>query len=804
MRFLVEAEVTGGLEHPGIVPVYGLGRYPDGRPYYAMRLIRGESLKEAIARHHRVDPEPVEANGRALAFRKLLRRFLGVCDVIDYAHSRGILHRDLKPSNIMLGPHGETLVVDWGLAKRVDVPDAVGGGSPRPLLPSTDGCDLVTIPGSVVGTPHYMSPEQAEGDPRRIGPDSDIYSLGATLYCLMTGRSPFEDDRSGDVEEILRRVKAGDFPPPRSVNPTIAAGLEAVCLKAMALRPEARHASARELADEVERWLAEEPVSAYREAVARYEALVGQDPGRPNYREGLARSRSDLALALHVLGRGAEAAELQRGAIDEYRALVRDHPRVTGYRDGLAGGYSNLGRILMAIGREAEAKDAYRSAFAEYERLVRATPRALDYRTNLGDLMISLGRSADDVQKTLGRLSEPEGPTDRATEPQDLPPPPLPRMSPTARELADVLDPEDSGATGPEDPLATRDERADEPEDSWVTTADGVRSEDPIRANAAGIEFGFRYEVRRLVGRGGLGNVWLVHDRELHRDVVLKELLTDRPEARRWFLLEAQITAQLTHPSIVPVYDLGRSQSDRPYYTMKFVSGDTLLELVRRLHESWPDREAPDPHELRHALDSFLRACEAIEYAHSRGVLHRDIKPSNILIGKFGEVFVSDWGLAKVGGKGIRGSGDGPLIEPSDSLTTVTGSIIGTPAYMSPEQVMGDLSRVDFRSDIYALGATLFHILTGRSPHHVAGGIHQIFAEIASGMVPRAAENDPWVPSALDLICARAMAFSPEDRYPTPRLLAEDLHSWLAGESDPWYRRLARRGFGRRPGPLAP
>src|SRR5437660_5900617 len=134
-RFLVEAEITGGLEHPGIVPVYGLGTYAGGRPYYAMRFVRGDSLKEAIERFHRDDPLKADPGRRSLALRKLLRRFTDVCNAIDYAHSRGVLHRDIKPGNIIVGKHGETLVVDWGLAK------ATGKGEPgaeeRTLVPSS-------------------------------------------------------------------------------------------------------------------------------------------------------------------------------------------------------------------------------------------------------------------------------------------------------------------------------------------------------------------------------------------------------------------------------------------------------------------------------------------------------------------------------------------------------------------------------------------------------------------------------------------------------------------------------------------
>ena len=258
-RFLLEAEVTGSLEHPGIIPVYGLGHHPDGRPYYAMRFIRGDSLKEAIDRHHRLWDRPGgDPSERSLAFRKLLRKFIDVCNAIAYAHSRGVLHRDLKPSNVMLGPYGETLVVDWGLAKPQSgaCDDAPGDLPPIPL----SGESSATVAGSVIGTPAFMSPEQAAGELDRVGPAGDIYSLGATLYYLLVGTTPYDGLK---VLEILDRVRRGDFSPPRAIRREVPRGLEAIALKAMATRPEDRYRSARALADEVEHWLAGAPVSAY-------------------------------------------------------------------------------------------------------------------------------------------------------------------------------------------------------------------------------------------------------------------------------------------------------------------------------------------------------------------------------------------------------------------------------------------------------------------------------------------------------------------------------------------------------------
>ena len=239
-RFILEAEVTGGLEHPGIVPVYGLGSYADGRPYYAMRFVRGDSLKEAIATFHADETLKKDPGRRSLELRKLLRRFVDVCNAIDYAHTRGVLHRDMKPANVIVGKHGETLVVDWGLARARGKAEPGSSSDERTLMPSSASGSAETLPGSALGTPAYMSPEQAAGDLDRIGPRSDVYSLGATLYCLLTGRPPFEGD---DLGAVLRAVGKGDFPSPRKLDPSIDRALEAVCLKAMAMKPENRYAT---------------------------------------------------------------------------------------------------------------------------------------------------------------------------------------------------------------------------------------------------------------------------------------------------------------------------------------------------------------------------------------------------------------------------------------------------------------------------------------------------------------------------------------------------------------------------------
>jgi serine/threonine-protein kinase len=254
-RFVLEAEVTGGLEHPGIVPVYGLGTYADGRPFYAMRFIKGDSLQHAIGRFH----DGPDGRPRALSrldfeggeFRGLLGRFVDVCNAIAYAHHRKVLHRDLKPGNVMLGKYGETLVVDWGLAKPLGRPGADAKSMTEPpWAPAAAGGSDATQPGRAVGTPQFMSPEQAAGDWEKVGAASDVYGLGATLYALLTGRPPYP---GRFVATVLEDVQRGNYARPRHVQPVVPSPLDAVCRKAMALQPGDRYASALDLAADVER-----------------------------------------------------------------------------------------------------------------------------------------------------------------------------------------------------------------------------------------------------------------------------------------------------------------------------------------------------------------------------------------------------------------------------------------------------------------------------------------------------------------------------------------------------------------------
>ncbi len=312
-RFLLEAEVTGGLEHPGIVPVYGLGIDADGRPYYAMRFVRGDSLKEAIDRFHADPALKADPGRRSLELRQLLRRFTDVCNAIEYAHSRGVLHRDIKPANVIVGKHGETLVVDWGLAKLLGRVEPGADADEPTLIPNSASGSAETLPGRSLGTPAFMSPEQAEGDIENLGPRSDVYSLGATLYYLLTGQPPVV----GDLNAVLRAVKRGELTPPRRVDATIERALEAVCLKAMALRPADRYATPKALAEDVERWMADEPVSAWREPLSRRARRWAK-------RNRTAVTAAAVALLAGMVGLSAVLVVQTRAKADIARALDRE------------------------------------------------------------------------------------------------------------------------------------------------------------------------------------------------------------------------------------------------------------------------------------------------------------------------------------------------------------------------------------------------------------------------------------------------------------------------------------------------
>ena len=313
--------------------------------------------------------------------------------------------------------------------------------------------------------------------------------------------------------------------------------------------------------------------------------------------------------------------------------------------------------------------------------------------------------------------------------------------------------------------------------------------------------FGVRYSRRSLLGSGGAGEVHLYADDWIGREVALKALRDfgdeeGAPGIAARFLREARLQGQLEHPSVVPVYDLGVGPDGRPFFTMKRIHGLTLAEILDR-HRTEATSEEPSQYGRRRLLEAFVRICLAVDFAHSRGVVHRDLKPNNIMLGAFGEVYVLDWGVAKV-----LDTGEAPEAEPMRASlppigVTDIGSWMGTPGFMAPEQIEG--GEVGPWTDVYSLGTILFEILT-REPLHSRRSPVQAISSTRAGVEARPSKRRPelHVPPEFDAILSRATAVDREARFPSARALAEAIERYLDGHRDQQLRRDIASGYASR------
>ncbi len=331
--------------------------------------------------------------------------------------------------------------------------------------------------------------------------------------------------------------------------------------------------------------------------------------------------------------------------------------------------------------------------------------------------------------------------------------------------------------------------------DGFENEAPGTSPED----HAVGMDA--RYADLGLLGRGGMGEVRLARDHHVGRKIALKVIRhgrAHRPRSRSRFLREARIQGQLEHPAVVPVYDLAHAADGRPYFTMKRVSGATLEEVLVALRDQ-DDPEAAERYSRRRLLEAFARVCLAVDYVHESGVLHRDLKPANVMLGRFGEVYLLDWGLAKLyrdEHEDDAGPEPGDLIAEATTLDgehdgrTAAGELMGTPGYMAPEQIDGGDRPLDERADVYSLGAILFELLT-YAPLHSPGPIQRKIGSTIRGADARAHQRFPErdVPPELEAICTQATSDEPDDRYPSARALAEAVEAFLDGDRDLTLRR---------------
>jgi eukaryotic-like serine/threonine-protein kinase len=293
----------------------------------------------------------------------------------------------------------------------------------------------------------------------------------------------------------------------------------------------------------------------------------------------------------------------------------------------------------------------------------------------------------------------------------------------------------------------------------------GPRPAVPTAAEAPSHE---RYERTEKLGEGGMSWVFAARDRELDRVVAFKELRNPSPTAVERFLREARITARLQHPGIVPLYDVGRFPDGTPFYTMRQVSGQTLDDAIAA---------RPTLAERLTLLPVIIAVGEAIAYAHSRRVVHRDLKPLNVLVGAFGETLVIDWGIAKE----LDAPADDVAAEPRPRKAdrTAVGAVMGTPAYMPPEQAEG--REIDERADVYALGAMLYALLAGTPPYDGPTWTG-VLSQVKRGSPPPLTALAPDAPRALESIAVRAMDRDPARRYPDAAALTEELKRFQAGQ----------------------
>jgi len=325
LRFVEEAQATGQLEHPGIVPVYDLGYTRDGRPYFTMKEIRGRSLLDVIEEVHVASSDGWGTPASGWTFQRLVDTFLVVCEAVAYAHSRGVLHRDLKPTNVMVGPFGEVAVMDWGLAKvRAAAQALLPQETPHVVTARSRGAKYVTVTGAVAGTPNYMPPEQARGDAGKVGSWSDVYALGAILYEILADRAPYDGT---NLEEVVAKVLAGPPPPPvptwqdDGAAPGPETGLRQICERAMCREIAGRYMDATALAEAVSAWL--DTAGARDRAGDLVDRADRLEPELVELRKRAATLRARAGQLLAALPAGAGPADKQPAwALEDEAAVV--------------------------------------------------------------------------------------------------------------------------------------------------------------------------------------------------------------------------------------------------------------------------------------------------------------------------------------------------------------------------------------------------------------------------------------------------------------------------------------------------
>ncbi len=751
-RLRVEGEALARLRHPHFVPVYAVGESGE-QGWIALEYVQGPDLAEVLG------GIPLPA-GQAASLVCVL------ASALQAAHDAGIVHRDLKPGNILLDPCRRVPVEGEACLLRE------GSYLPRisdfGLARLTDQSQGQTRSGEILGTPEYMSPEQAQGQGNRATPASDVHALGAILYECLTGRPPFHGPTPFDT---LVQVLTEPPVPLRRIRPEVPRDLEIVCLKCLRKNPAQRYSSARELAEDLGRYLRGEVIKERAPTLWEEIRMQGhQQPwlavatriiglffgllliAGPFFGEAtpvwlaflcflvplalfLRPSRRTLGVSLLGLGAGALLTWINAPRMVEPLMF----PMFAAIGCGLGGIASLTARYWRRSVLEtlpAALTGAFVGALAVVPVCVAqrwmTTPLFPIFFLSggaLGALAFAVG-----VARFLARKDQRRWQL-RAQ-----------FVRPTVKPSERSAQVAETTAPFPDEPAHARQERGN-----------GL----PILAG---------YEMIRPLGRGGMGVVYQARERATNRLVAIKMVRPGEdlnPVARERFLAEARAAGRMRHPNLVEVYDLVE-QHGRLFLVMEFIDGTSLDQA-----------DLPQPPPVEEVVRWMITLAQALHHAHRAQIIHRDLKPHNVLLDREGGLHVTDFGVAR-------------LLDRTEGMTN-TGDMLGTPAYMAPEQAEGRSHEADPATDVYGLGTILYYLLTGRAPF---GGSNPLLVlqkvRTEEPVPPR--QFQPACPPILEAICLKCLKKDPKERYRSASGLASDLERFLTGQSTearpfPWWRR---------------
>jgi serine/threonine protein kinase len=785
-RFRKEAEAIARLDHPNVVRIFDFGEH-DGLPYFSMEFVDGGSLKQRL-RQQRLSPLEAAQLVETLAW------------AMQYVHQRGIVHRDLKPANILLVSGEGTpdsapqpKIADFGLVKHLDAETAS------------------TLSGAIMGTAPYMAPEQADGRNSDVCPLTDVYALGAILYELLAGRPPFQGPTP---VETINRVLRDEPVPPTRLRPEVPPELEAVCLKCLEKQPGQRYASAAALAEDLHRFQIGEPLTIAsvdeEQRHARLVQRIGYEIedlmgcGRMGfvYKARQVSLKRSVTLTLKIPWEGEPGRQELARFRREAEAIARlYHPNIVQIYDfGEVSGQPFLtleyvagGSLADKVGQPLPPREAAQlvrtlaraTHFAHQQGIVHSNLRPLNVIltaagvpkiTGFG-LVRLLGQEPPEPERRRGAwtMSSYMAPEQLDGRPEDIGPaadvhalgailyellsgqPPF--LANTVQETCEQI------RHGQPPPLSTLQNAvprpleaiclrclAKEPAERYATAEELAEELRRFLLGEQRLTDEFDlvpgYDLLEEIGRGVVGVVYKARQVRLDRPVALKLFRENQPR----LLAASRALARLAHPHLVQVFDWGERDGVL-YVAEEFMSGGTLARKIVG---------APQPPIESARLAEVL--ARTLHYVHGHGIVHRNLKPSVVLLG--------DVGLPKIS------SFEQAHLRDAEAPVENQGEIVGTPAYMAPEQAAGDPSRIGPATDVHGVGAVLYELLTGHPPFQgatVADTLERVRSQPPES--PRGLRPD--LPAQLEAICLRCLAKDPTGRYASALDLADVLEQFV-------------------------